>query len=133
MSCSCTISYSSVQNYVAIEKRKHTIFAVLRITDPDALAVLIIVLRPAEFENLTLTPNRTDNQIDTFENFRIYLTEERKLTIKTARNIIDSTLREMFRDAVRRLSRTRLTSFPPDGGRGFTAFLRCCGDSTGFD
>ena len=35
----------------------------------------------------------------------MHLVEERKLTLKTARNIIDGALRPMFRDAGRRIER----------------------------
>ena len=43
--------------------------------------------------------------VDTLESFRFHLVEERKLALKTARNIIDGSLRAMFRDAGRRLER----------------------------
>jgi Phage integrase, N-terminal SAM-like domain len=43
--------------------------------------------------------------VDTLENFRIYLVEERKLTSKTARNIIDGPLRAMFRDSRRHMKK----------------------------
>jgi hypothetical protein len=37
--------------------------------------------------------------IDVLEDFRIYLVEDRKLALKTTRNIIDGSLRAMIRDA----------------------------------
>lgn len=37
--------------------------------------------------------------IDTLESFRIWLVDDRRLALKTARNCIDGSLRAMFRDA----------------------------------
>jgi integrase len=49
---------------------------------------------------------------DTLENFRIYLVQERRLTVKTVRNIIDGSLRAMFRDAGRRIERNPFNDLP---------------------
>jgi integrase len=49
---------------------------------------------------------------DTLENFRVYLVEERKLSVKSARNIIDGSLRAMFRDAGRRIKRNPFSDLP---------------------
>lgn len=43
--------------------------------------------------------------VETLDDFRLQLVEERKLTLKTARNIFDGSLRAMFRDAGRRVDR----------------------------
>ena len=50
--------------------------------------------------------------VDTLESFRLYLVEERKLALKTARNIIDGSLRAMIRDAGRKLERNPFTDLP---------------------
>ncbi len=50
--------------------------------------------------------------VDTLESFRIYLVNERKLAVKTARNIIDGSLRAMIRDAGRRLDRNPFNDLP---------------------
>ena len=50
--------------------------------------------------------------VDMLENFRLYLVEERKLSVKTARNIIDGTLRAMIRDAGRRIERNPFNDLP---------------------
>jgi integrase len=50
--------------------------------------------------------------IDTLEDFRLYLVEERNLSLKTARNIIDGSLRAMFRDAGQRLERNPFDNLP---------------------
>ena len=49
--------------------------------------------------------------IDTLESFRIHLVDERGLALKTARNIIDGSLKAMFRDAGRRAERNPMRSF----------------------
>lgn len=53
-----------------------------------------------------------DATVDTLEDFRLYLVEERKLSLKTARNIIDASLRAMFRDAGRRIERNPFNDLP---------------------
>ena len=50
--------------------------------------------------------------LDTLESFRIQLVEERRLAVKTARNIIDGSLRAMFRDAGRRVDRNPFKDIP---------------------
>ena len=50
--------------------------------------------------------------VDTLESFRLYLVDERGLALKTARNIMDGSLRAMFRDAGRRLERNPLNDLP---------------------
>jgi hypothetical protein len=50
--------------------------------------------------------------VDTLENFRLYLVEGRKLSLKTARNVIDGSLRAMFRDAGRRIDRNPFNDLP---------------------
>jgi len=50
--------------------------------------------------------------VDTLESFRIYLVHERGLALKTARNIIDGSLRAMIRDAGRRLERNPFNDLP---------------------
>ena len=52
--------------------------------------------------------------VDTLESFRFHLVEERKLALKTARNIIDASLRAMFRDAGRRVERNPFIDIPPN-------------------
>jgi integrase len=49
---------------------------------------------------------------DTLENFRVHLVEERRLSVKSARNIIDGSLRAMFRDAGRRIKRNPFNDLP---------------------
>jgi len=50
--------------------------------------------------------------VEVLENFRLYLVEERKLSLKTARNIIDGSLRAMLRDAGRRIERNPFNDLP---------------------
>ena len=50
--------------------------------------------------------------VDTLENFRMYLVEEHKLAIKSARNIMDGSLRAMFRDAGRKMERNPFNDLP---------------------
>jgi integrase len=50
--------------------------------------------------------------VDTLENFRMHLVEERRLSVKSARNIIDGSLRAMFRDAGRRIERNPFNDLP---------------------
>jgi integrase len=50
--------------------------------------------------------------IETLEDFRMYLVEERRLSVKSARNIIDASLRAMFRDAGRRIERNPFSDLP---------------------
>jgi integrase len=54
------------------------------------------------------------NQVtaETLESFRMCLVDERKLSVKTARNIIDGSLRAMIRDAGRRLERNPFNDLP---------------------
>ena len=52
--------------------------------------------------------------VETLEDFRLQLVEERKLTLKTARNVIDGCLRAMFRDAGRRVDRNPFNDLPPN-------------------
>ena len=52
--------------------------------------------------------------VDTLEDFRMYLVEERRLSVKSARNIIDGSLRAMFRDAGRRIERNPFNDLPPN-------------------
>jgi integrase len=49
---------------------------------------------------------------DTLEDFRMHLVEERRLSVKSARNIIDGSLRAMFRDAGRRIERNPFNDLP---------------------
>jgi integrase len=49
---------------------------------------------------------------DTLENFRVHLVEERRFSVKSARNIIDGSLRAMFRDAGRRIKRNPFNDLP---------------------
>jgi hypothetical protein len=49
---------------------------------------------------------------DTLESFRIHLVDERDLALKTARNIIDGSLRAMIRDAGRRIERNPFNDLP---------------------
>src|SRR5262249_34572387 len=53
-----------------------------------------------------------DVTTDTLENLRLHIVEERKLSMKTARNIIDASLRAMFRDAGRRIERNPFNDLP---------------------
>jgi hypothetical protein len=46
------------------------------------------------------------------EAFRIYLVDERELTLKTARDIIDGSLRAMIHDAGRRIERNPFNDLP---------------------
>ncbi len=55
-----------------------------------------------------------DVTTDTLENLRLHIVEERKLSLKTARNIIDGSLRAMFRDAGRRIERNPFNDLPPN-------------------
>jgi integrase len=50
--------------------------------------------------------------VDTLENFRLNLIEEHEISVKTARNVIDGSLRAMFRDAGRRLQRNPFEDLP---------------------
>lgn len=50
--------------------------------------------------------------VEILENFRLHLVEERKLSLKTARNVIDGSLRAMFRDAGRRIDRNPFNDLP---------------------
>ena len=50
--------------------------------------------------------------VDTLENLRLNLIEEHKVSVKTARNVIDGSLRAMFRDAGRRLERNPFDDRP---------------------
>jgi integrase len=50
--------------------------------------------------------------VETLEDFRLHLVEERKLSLKSARNIIDGALRPMFRDAGRRIERNPFNDIP---------------------
>ena len=50
--------------------------------------------------------------VDTLEAFRMYLVEECELSIKTARNVIDGSLRAMFRDAGRRIEKSPFLEIP---------------------
>ena len=50
--------------------------------------------------------------VDMLENFRIYLVTERGLALKTARNIIDGSLKAMMRDAGRRVERNPFNDLP---------------------
>jgi integrase len=50
--------------------------------------------------------------VDTLENFRLKLIEEHKLSVKTARNVIDGSLRAMFRDAGRRIESNPFNDLP---------------------
>ena len=50
--------------------------------------------------------------VDTLENFRVQLVDERGLALKTARNIIDGSLRVMVRDAGRRIDRNPFNDLP---------------------
>jgi integrase len=50
--------------------------------------------------------------VDTLESFRIHLVDERGLAVKTARNIIDGSLRAMIRDAGRRIDRNPFNDLP---------------------
>lgn len=50
--------------------------------------------------------------VETLEDFRLHLVNERRLNLKTARNIIDASLRAMFRDAGRRVDRDPFNDLP---------------------
>src|SRR5690242_3226587 len=50
--------------------------------------------------------------VDKLESFRIHLVDERHLALKTARNIIDGSLRAMFRDAGRRVNQNPFKEIP---------------------
>ena len=50
--------------------------------------------------------------VDTLENFRLNLIDEHELSVKTARNVIDGSLRAMLRDAGRRLERNPFDELP---------------------
>lgn len=49
---------------------------------------------------------------ETLESFRFYLVNERGLSLKTARNIMDGSLRAMFRDAGRKVDRNPFHDLP---------------------
>src|SRR5262249_16215431 len=53
-----------------------------------------------------------DVTTDTLEDLRMHIVEERKLSMKTARNIIDASLRAMLRDAGRRIERNPFNDLP---------------------
>jgi integrase len=53
-----------------------------------------------------------DVTTDTLEGLRLNIVEERKLSLKTARNIIDGSLRAMIRDAGRRIERNPFNDLP---------------------
>jgi integrase len=50
--------------------------------------------------------------IDTLENFRIYLTQEREISLSTAKNVIGGSLQAMFRDAHREIKRNPFNDLP---------------------
>ena len=50
--------------------------------------------------------------VETLESFRIHLVNDRGLSLKTARNIMNGSLRAMFRDAGRRIERNPLNELP---------------------
>ena len=50
--------------------------------------------------------------IDTLESFRIHLVDEQGLALKTARNIVDGSLRAMFRDGGRHIDRNPFNEIP---------------------
>ena len=50
--------------------------------------------------------------VDTLEYFRLNLIDEHELSVKTARNVIDGSLRAMLRDAGRRLERNPFDELP---------------------
>jgi len=50
--------------------------------------------------------------VDTLERFRIHLVNERRLALKTARNIVDGSLRAMLRVAGRRIDRNPFNDLP---------------------
>jgi len=52
--------------------------------------------------------------VETLENFRFHLVHERKLSLKTARNIIDGSLRAMIRDCGQRIDRNPFNDLPPN-------------------
>lgn len=49
---------------------------------------------------------------DTLENFRIYPVNERGLALKTAKNVVDGSLKAMLRDAGRRVDRNPFNDLP---------------------
>ncbi len=53
-----------------------------------------------------------DLSVDSLENLRFHIVQERKLSLKTARNIIDGSLRAMVRDAGRRIERNPFNDLP---------------------
>jgi integrase len=53
-----------------------------------------------------------DVTADTLENFRIYLTQERKISISTAKNVLEGSLRAMFRDAGKQIKRNPFEDLP---------------------
>ena len=53
-----------------------------------------------------------DITTDTLENLRIHIVQERGLSMKTARNVIDASLRAMIRDAGRRVERNPFNDPP---------------------
>jgi integrase len=67
--------------------------------------------------NRNILPFMGETQLDrvdfeTLENLRLHLVEERKLSLKTARNIIDGALRPMLRDAARKVTRNPFNDIP---------------------
>ena len=50
--------------------------------------------------------------VDTLESFRIYLVNERGLALKTAKNVVDGSLKAMLRDAGRRIDRNPFHDLP---------------------
>ena len=50
--------------------------------------------------------------VDTLESFRIHLVNDRRLALKTSRNIIDGSLRALFRDAGRRVDHNPFNDLP---------------------
>jgi hypothetical protein len=82
---------------------------------------------------------------DTLENFRVHLVEERRFSVKSARNIIDGSLRRCSVTLADASKEIRSTIFPLTGGRDYrsenptltpktngTGFSRCTasGDHT---
>lgn len=74
----------------------------LRTTDPT----------PAFKFGFNLSPPISRHDVDVLGSFRIHLVDERRLAVKTARNIIDGSLRAMFRDAGRRVDRNPFKEIP---------------------
>ena len=67
--------------------------------------------------------------LDTLESFRIHLVDERGVALKTARNIMDGSLRAMFRDAGRRVERNPFNVISDSGpGRGQVKPWRLSGE-----